>query len=346
MYTKSRIAISEWYHTHKRMLPWRETKSAYHIWISEVILQQTRVLQGLPYYNKFIKTFPSIRDLAQAPESEVLILWQGLGYYSRARNMHFTAKFICDNHQETFPSKYEEIKKLKGVGDYTAAAIASFAFELPYAAVDGNVMRVISRIYGIEEDILLAKTKKHITTIAQEMMGDSSPSLFNQSMMEFGALQCKAKAPQCNICPLIDQCYAYHNNMVTSLPTKLSRTKVRNRYFNYLIIKSDTDVYIQQRKGKGIWQNLYEFPLLESNAPLSEIELLKELRQYCHSNIKLEYRSKEIKHKLSHQLLHIHFNVIECDSINIGENWKPIPVATINDYPFPEIINKHKERYL
>jgi A/G-specific adenine glycosylase len=346
MYTKSRIAISEWYQTYKRTLPWRQTKSAYHIWISEVILQQTRVLQGLPYYNKFIKAFPSIHDLAQAPESEVLILWQGLGYYSRARNMHFTAKYICDNYQGIFPSNYNEIKKLKGVGDYTAAAIASFAFELPFAAVDGNVMRVISRVYGIEEDVLLAKTKKHITAIAQEMMGDSSPSLFNQSMMEFGALQCKAKAPQCNSCPLIDQCYAYHNNKVTSLPTKLSRTKVRSRHFNYLLIKSNSGIYIQQRIGKGIWQNLYEFPLLESQAPLSEVELLKELRQYCNANIKLEYRSKEIKHKLSHQLLHIHFNTIACDSIKVGENWKLIPIYTIDDYPFPEIINKHKNRFL
>jgi A/G-specific adenine glycosylase len=174
------------------------------------------------------------------------------------------------------------------------------------------------------------------------MMNDRSPALFNQSMMEFGAIQCKASSPDCSICPLQQTCFAYLNNKVNQLPLKINKTKVRNRYFNYLIIRSNSGIYIQQRKGKGIWQNLYEFPLLERNAPLSEVELLKELRQYSNSCIKLKYRSKEIKHKLSHQLLHIQFNVIECDSIKPEKNWQLVPILQIDDFPFPEIINKHK----
>jgi A/G-specific adenine glycosylase len=259
--------------------------------------------------------------------------------------MHFTAKYIVKNYDGIFPSDYKTILSLKGIGEYTAAAIASFAFNLPFAAVDGNVMRVISRLYGIEEDINLGTTKKAVTTICNEMMNDRSPALFNQSMMEFGAIQCKASSPDCSICPLQQTCFAYLNNKVNQLPLKINKTKVRNRYFNYLIIRSNSGIYIQQRKGKGIWQNLYEFPLLERKAPLSEVELLKELRQYSNSDIKLKYRSKEIKHKLSHQLLHIQFNVIECDSIKPEKNWQLVPILQIDDFPFPEIINKHKATF-
>jgi A/G-specific adenine glycosylase len=345
MLEQNRKAITTWYQQHHRKLPWRETKDAYRIWLSEIILQQTRVQQGLPYYNKFIESYPSIHKLAQAQETEVLHLWQGLGYYSRARNMHFTAKYIVKNYDGIFPSDYKNILSLKGIGEYTAAAIASFAFNLPFAAVDGNVMRVISRLYGIEEDINLGTTKKAVTTICNEMMNDRSPALFNQSMMEFGAIQCKASSPDCSICPLQETCFAYLNNKVNQLPFKINKTKVRNRYFNYLIIRSNSGIYIQQRKGKGIWQNLYEFPLLERKSPLSEVELLKELRQYSNSCIKLKYRSKEIKHKLSHQLLHIQFNVIECDSIKPEKNWQLVPISQIDSFPFPEIINKHKATF-
>lgn len=346
MYDKIRTDISDWYSTHKRSLPWRDTNSAYHIWISEIILQQTRVLQGLPYYNKFIQAFPHIKDLSAAKESEVLLLWQGLGYYTRARNMHYTAKYIVANYNGVFPNKYDEIRSLKGVGDYTAAAIASFAFELPHAAVDGNVMRVISRVFGIEQDIMLAQTKKAITLIAQEILGKASPSLFNQSMMEFGALQCKAAAPDCEICPLQDNCFAYRNDMVKILPIKLKKTKVRNRFFNYFIIKTNESIYIQQRKGSGIWQGLYEYPLTESNHTLQENELFDELHEFCKSEIKLIFRSKEIKHKLSHQLLHIHFNIIEANDIKANSEWQLIPLSEIDNYPFPEIINKYKSELI
>jgi len=345
MYNKSQAAITEWYKLNKRMLPWRQTKSAYHIWLSEVILQQTRVQQGLPYYNKFIKAFPKVEDLAQATESDVLLLWQGLGYYSRARNMHFTAKIIVEKYKGIFPNTYEEIKNLKGVGEYTAAAIASFAFDLPYPAIDGNVMRVISRIFGVEEDIMLSHTKKVITDIASEMMHAKDAALFNQSMMEFGALQCKAKNPNCNICPLLDICFAYHNNKVKELPLKINKTKVKNRYFNYLIIKGAHDkLFIQKREQKDIWQNLYQFPLIESSIPLSETALLDEIKNQmqCKTSINLRFRSLEIKHKLSHQLLHIHFNIIQCKGFLIKNNWELIRITDWDAFPFPEIINKNK----
>ena len=341
MLNQNRKAITDWYQQHQRSLPWRQTKDAYRIWLSEIILQQTHVQQGLPYYIKFLSTFPTIEKLAQAQEAEVLHLWQGLGYYSRARNMHFTAKYIIENYEGVFPSEYKKILSLKGIGEYTAAAIASFAFNLPYAAIDGNVLRVVSRLYGNEEDINLNTTKKVITTLANDMMGKSDPALFNQSMMEFGALQCKASNPNCENCPVQENCFAYLNNKVKELPLKINKTKVRNRFFNYLIIKNGADIYIQQRKGKDIWQNLYEFPLLEHDQAISEIDLFNVLHKYCNSKVKLLFRTKEIKHKLSHQLLHIHFNILKCESNDAQKNWITVPLSQIPNYPFPEIINKN-----
>lgn len=348
MYKTTRSYISDWYDLHKRKLPWRETKSAYHIWVSEIILQQTRVQQGLEYYNRFISRFPKVSDLAQADESEVLLLWQGLGYYSRARNMHFSAKYITEKFNSEFPNEYNKIKELKGVGEYTAAAIASFAFDLPYPAVDGNVMRVISRIFGVEENIMLSQTKKLITQIASEMMDSYKPAHFNQSMMEFGAIQCKASSPVCDSCPVQSMCFAYKNNKVKELPLKINTTKVRNRYFNYLIIRSVSqkqNFLIRKREQKDIWQNLYEFPLIESKKPIDEKEIIEELRtlNICNSNIKLLFHSKEIKHKLSHQLLHIHFNIIECEYDSKQNGFTVIHKNDWDSFPFPEIINKNKE---
>jgi len=348
MYKTTRASIGRWYDSHNRKLPWRNTKSAYYIWISEIILQQTRVQQGLEYYYKFISHYPKIEDLAQANESEVLLLWQGLGYYSRARNMHYSAKYIVNNLDGIFPNEYEEIKKLKGVGDYTAAAIASFAFNLPYPAVDGNVLRVISRIFGVEENIMLSQTKKLITQIASEMMNNHEPAQFNQSMMEFGAIQCKSASPDCNSCPIQSACFAYNNNKVKDLPLKINTTKVRNRYFNYLIIRCSSEnnsILIQQRQKKDIWQNLYEFPLIESTKTIDESEIIKQLRalNICKSDIKFQFHSKEFKHKLSHQLLHIHFNIIECNHNTLKNDYKTIKIKDWDLFPFPEIINKNKD---
>jgi A/G-specific adenine glycosylase len=349
MLKQKRNTIIKWFNKHQRMLPWRQTKDAYKIWLSEIILQQTRVQQGLPYYQKFVEHYPNVKLLASAEEDMVLHLWQGLGYYSRARNMHFSAKIIEEKFHGVFPSNYADIRKLKGVGDYTAAAIASFAFDLPYVAIDGNVMRVISRLFGIEEDIQLNSTKKAITAIAQQMMGNSDPALFNQSMMEFGALQCTAASPNCLDCPLQDDCFALKNNKVTQLPLKINKTKIRSRYFNYLIIKTqDSAIYIRRRTRKDIWQNLYEFPLVESENRLSVEELMAQIHQQeiCKSAIDISLRTKEIKHKLSHQLLHIRFNIIRCKSLKISPKWIKIPLEEIADYPFPEVINKNKEHFI
>jgi len=344
---KKNIIIS-WYNKNQRPLPWRQTKDAYRIWLSEIILQQTRVQQGLPYYQNFIKHFPDIHSLARAEEDSILHLWQGLGYYSRARNMHAAAKTIVSEYKGKFPSSYDDIRRLKGVGEYTAAAIASFAFGLSYAAIDGNVIRVITRLFGIEEDISQNSTRKKISAIAQEMMGKSNPALFNQSMMEFGALQCKAGLPDCNVCPLNDDCFAKMNNKVVHLPFKAKKTKVRNRFFNYIIIKTqDNSIYIRKRTEKDIWQNLYDFPLIESSQAISDIALLDKIHQheFCKSPIDISYRSKEIKHKLSHQLLHIQFNILNCAPTKIRDKWIKIPIAKFENFAFPEIINKNKSLF-
>jgi len=349
MLTANQKAIETWYQKQHRDLPWRNTNDAYRIWLSEIILQQTRVQQGLPYYERFIKAYPTLGDFANAKESDLLLLWQGLGYYSRVRNMHYTAKSIVDHYQGQFPKQYEELLKLKGIGEYTAAAIASFAFELPYPAIDGNLMRVIARLYGIDDDIAKQKTRKVFTSIASEMMKNTSPSIFNQSMMEFGAIQCKPKSPDCSSCPVQNQCVAFAENRVSRLPVKLKKTTIRSRYLNYLIIKTETkSIFIKQIKGKGIWQNLHEFPMIESKHPLSEADFLQEIRkQYSILFAStLKYRSPEIKHRLSHQLLHIHFNILTVKEIKPDSKWQKIVVSQLSDFPFPEIINKNKDLIL
>jgi A/G-specific adenine glycosylase len=338
--------ISRWYLQNHRQLPWRQIKDAYKIWVSEIILQQTRVRQGLPYYQRFIAHFPDVASLAAAHEQDILHLWQGLGYYSRARNMHTAAKEIMKKHRGKFPDTYQEIRNLKGIGDYTAAAIASFAFGLPHVAVDGNVLRVISRIAEIEEDINLGKTRMLISRIAREMMGNSDPALFNQSMMEFGAMQCVAKNPQCDICPLRDRCKAFISGKVQHLPLKINKTKVRNRYIDYLIFQNKEHTYIKRRGKDDIWEGLYDFPLLEHHKSINHTDLIEQVRnEYRISkSINLLHRSKEFRHRLSHQLLHIHFNIIEGIPDSIDGNWIKVRFANLPDFPFPEIINKYKSK--
>src|SRR5690554_3639789 len=226
--------LIRWYLQNKRDLPWRKSKDAYLIWLSEIILQQTRVAQGLPYYNKFVSLFPTVFDLAKASEEQGLMVWQGLGYYSRARNLHHTARYIAENHQGVFPKTYTELIKLKGVGNYTAAAIASFSYEEPVAVLDGNVYRVLSRYFGIQTDISSSKAKKEFQLLANQMLEAKHPSLFNQAIMEFGALQCVPKSPNCEICVLNDSCVALQEKKVEELPVKLKKTKVTQRHLNYL----------------------------------------------------------------------------------------------------------------
>lgn len=299
------ILIEEWYRKNGRVLPWRDTRDPYKIWISEIILQQTRVNQGYNYYCRFIRRFPDVCSLAEAEEDEVMRYWQGLGYYSRARNLHAAAKMIVD--RGFFPTDYKDILALKGVGDYTAAAIASFAFNQPCAVVDGNVYRVLSRWMGIDKPIDSTTGKKLFASLANELLDKQNPALYNQAIMDFGALQCTPAAPECSICPLVDSCMAYQQHKVTELPVKQHKTKTRNRFFTYFFIHSGDAVFIKKRDEDDIWKNLYELPLIESESDLSEEDLLaSEKFISLFEGQKMDWLrlcSKKTKHVLSHQVI-------------------------------------------
>ncbi|WP_349664448.1 A/G-specific adenine glycosylase [Cellulophaga lytica] len=331
--------ILDWYTLNKRSLPWRNTVNPYKIWLSEIMLQQTRVAQGTSYYLSFEKHFPTIFDLANASEEKVLKLWQGLGYYSRARNLHFTAKHIVNNLNGEFPNTYKELVKLKGVGDYTASAIASISFNEQQAVVDGNVYRVLARYYGVDLPINSTEGVKYFKKLATEVMHTSNIRDYNQGIMEFGALQCSPKKPNCNTCPLSSSCVALEKNLVSTLPIKLKKTKIKKRNFNYLVVVDAVgNTMLQQRKGKGIWQNLYEFPLLEDEVNETNI---KELYAKVLPKVEVKsftlYNKDAIVHKLSHQHLYTHFwilhtNAILEDGITFSELKKyPVPVL-IADY--------------
>jgi len=297
-----------WYNTHRRDLPWRNTNDPYKIWLSEIILQQTQVVHGLNYYLKFIDAFPTVVDLAKAPEDYVMRLWQGLGYYSRARNLHAASKFIVSNYNGQFPNTFNTIKELKGVGDYTAAAIASFAFGLPHAVVDGNVYRVLSRLFNLYTPINSSKGKKEFQYLADELLNKKQPDLHNSAIMEFGALWCKPQNPRCELCPLQSNCLAYVHNSVTELPVKEKKINIKTRYLHYFIFNHDEDVYIQKRIEKDIWQNLYEFFLIETSIIMEETKLL------CNPKLLEIANDFEVisitpvkKHILSHQHLYATF---------------------------------------
>ena len=311
-----------------------------------MILQQTRVEQGKSYYYKFINKYPTIKKLASANESEILKLWQGLGYYSRARNMHAAAKEIVKKHNGLFPKNYSEIRELKGVGDYTAAAIASFAFHLKYPVVDGNVYRFLSRYFGIRTPIQTSEAKKEFTAIANELMAEHSPHEFNQAIMEFGALQCKPLSPDCPNCPLNSSCYAYEKKSAQEFPVKNKKNPVRSRYFYYLIIRDKNSVYLQKRTGKDIWQNLFEFPLIETPKKVKESLLVnsKEWKKLFKTNSTILHRiSEERKHVLSHQVLHTKFielSIIDKDFLK-PDHWKKVSRAKVKEYAVPRLIDRY-----
>ncbi|GFD71728.1 A/G-specific adenine glycosylase [Tenacibaculum sp. KUL113] len=335
-----------WYLQNKRDLPWRKTKDPYRVWLSEIMLQQTRVDQGLPYYLKFTKAFPTVFDLAKADESEVLKLWQGLGYYSRARNLHFTAKFVANELKGMFPSSYKELIKLKGVGDYTASAIASICFKEPVAVVDGNVYRVLSRYFGISTPINSTKGIKEFKELAQTLIDTSQPDVYNQAIMDFGAMHCKPQNPLCNKCPLANGCVALAKNQIKELPVKEKKTKIKKRYFNYLVpITEENETVLEERKGKGIWQGLYQFPLVETQKRTSEEELVKN-KQFTmlfpeETTISL-FNTEDIIHKLSHQHLITKFWIVKTRKVNEQTmDW-----AVVKKYPVPVLIDKFLEEYL
>lgn len=339
-------AIQSWYRKNKRDLPWRQTADPYKIWLSEVILQQTRVQQGLPYYNAFVKKYPDAGSLAAAPETDVLRLWQGLGYYSRARNLHAAAKTVAAEHKGRFPKTYAELLKLKGIGEYTAAAIASFCFGEAQAVVDGNVYRVLSRFFGIGTPIDSPAGKKEFRALAQELIDRRNPGNFNQALMEFGALQCVPKNPDCENCPLVLHCQARKKKLVNKLPFKAGKTKVRDRYFYYLVFRHKGNVYLKRREEKDIWQGLHDFPLIETEAKLSEKELMKSPEWkalFGSAPYQLQDFSGEYRHLLSHQRLHVRFISIalrEKLPARISRNWMYIPEKELDRHALPALIVK------
>ena len=337
--------LIKWYLQNKRDLPWRKTTNPYLIWLSEIMLQQTRVAQGTPYFFSFSEEFPTVFDLANADEEQVLKLWQGLGYYSRARNLHKTAQYVANELDGIFPPSYIELLKLKGVGEYTAAAIASFSYNEAVPVVDGNVFRVLSRYFDIESDITLPATKKEFTALAHELMPKDNPAIFNQAIMEFGALQCVPKSPDCSVCVFTDSCLALQKKKVDVLPVKSKKIKVTNRFFNYLILEDVLgNTLIQKRTAKGIWHNLYEFPLLETTEIVGFDYVSKAVQNDIFSNYTIlgieEYSHATLIHKLSHQHLHIQFWKIKIEEVI--ENG--VDAVRLKTFPFPIVIYNFIEK--
>ncbi|MEW7289827.1 A/G-specific adenine glycosylase [Aquimarina sp. 2304DJ70-9] len=332
-----------WYLQNKRMMPWRETKNPYHIWLSEIILQQTRVAQGLPYYLSFINAFPSVFDLANATEDEVLKLWQGLGYYSRARNLHTTAKYVANELDGVFPSTYKDLLKLKGVGDYTASAIASICYSEAVPVVDGNVYRVLSRYFGIKTPINSTKGIREFKELAVELMDHEEPADYNQAIMEFGALQCKPKTPYCIVCPLNDGCESLKNGWIEDLPVKTKKLKVKIRYFNYLVYSiNGNQTILQQRMGNGIWKGLYEFPLIEGEKNDTDTIASNTVFQEMLNGSEYEitpYKKEPIVHKLSHQHLYTRFYIVKVDTPpKLVVPQKVIDFTDAHKYPVPILL--------
>ncbi|HVA99576.1 MAG TPA: A/G-specific adenine glycosylase [Bacteroidia bacterium] len=340
-----------WYNQNKRDLPWRNTQNPYLIWLSEIILQQTRVEQGREYYNRFAKEFPTVKKLAGASEDKVLKLWQGLGYYSRARNLHASAKIIAEKYNGKFPETYQEILQLKGVGDYTASAISSFAFGEAQPVLDGNVFRVLARVFGIDKAIDSTIGKKYFRETAFLLLDKKNAGKYNQAIMEFGALQCKPQNPDCKNCVLNSMCFAYENKAQQQFPVKEKNTKQRNRYFNYFVFKYKDSIVLRKRSGKDIWKNLYDFPLLESDSEISEKLFFENpsLKNYF-SELKISNKYLVLKvsvihkHILSHQKIYARFWEIELkkgisESIQKKNNFISIPEKKISKYAIPRLID-------
>ena len=330
-----------WYQVSKRDLPFRDTQDPYKIWLSEIILQQTRVNQGLPYYNKFITLFPTVENLANAEEMEVMNAWQGLGYYSRARNLHYTAKFVVNELEGVFPTAYNDLIKLKGIGDDTASAISSFAAKEVRPALDGNVYRFISRLYGVDTPINTPKSIKDFKKILNELIDEKNPDIFNQAMIEFGALQCTPKSPDCENCVFSDSCHAFLNNAVFYFPVKMKKKKSIDRFLSFYFIKKNNSTFILKRTENSIWQNLYEFPNIESKKLFDNEELSIELL----GEVEIISIGKTIKHILSHQ--NIYAKVFSCSTLDgflPQDNWIEININEFDNYPLHRLMEKMLEQ--
>lgn len=329
--------LISWYQENKRDLPWRNTTDAYIIWLSEIILQQTRVEQGLPYFERFAAHYPTVSHFAAATENEILRLWQGLGYYSRGRNMLKTAKQVVQDYSGIFPTGYDELIKLKGIGEYTAAAISSFSANEAKAVVDGNVYRVLARYYGVDEPINSPKGKKTFQQIADDVLDVSRPALHNQAMMEFGAMLCKPKNPACGICPVHLDCVAFKQNATTSLPVKLKSVKVRKRYFNYVLISDGETILMNKRGDKDIWANMYDLPMIETaeQLPPNDILQLPDAAVFG-SNLTLLSYSGIKKHILTHQQLFIQFLIIQEKPRKLQPGWFYCDTADLEKMAIPK----------
>ncbi len=335
--------LLNWFGKNHRPMPWKGEKNPYLIWLSEIILQQTRVAQGLPYFERFKAAYPTITDLANAPEDEILKLWEGLGYYSRARNLHFTAKDIRDNYEGVFPTEYADILKLKGVGTYTAAAISSFAYGLPYAVLDGNVFRVLSRYFGIKEPIDTTAGKKLFTKLSQELLAKKRPADYNQAIMDFGATQCVPANPACKSCPMVQSCVAHQENLISKLPVKSKKLKKRSRFFHYLIINHGNQIWIRKRTQKDIWQGLYDFPLLETDQLLdrNKLEKTTEYQQIIPLEGVISQVSVPFTQQLTHQKINALFVEVTVPNFpgEIPQEWIAVARKDLKNYAFPRIID-------
>ncbi len=340
--------LISWYKKNKRELPWRNTIDPYLIWLSEIILQQTRVEQGLPYYLHFSEKYPNVKVLAESSSDEVIRSWQGLGYYSRARNLHAAAKQVISEFAGVFPKSYDELLKLKGIGEYTAAAISSFSNKEVKPVLDGNVFRFLSRYYGISTPINSSNAKKEFIAIAKDIIDNQQPDIFNQAIMEFGALQCKPKSPNCDVCPFLDSCFAYQNKKVEFLPVKEKKLKRSIRYFYYFVHRSDNGLILQKRTAKDIWQELYEFPLIEAKEELDEKAILKLARtsSIISHHAEIIGISAKVKHVLSHQDIFARFFEIREPHLMHQKEGKTVFVKDeeIKDFALPRLIEQYLQK--
>lgn len=339
--------LLDWYATHGRELPWRETTDPYRIWISEIILQQTRVAQGYDYYLRFVERFPTVEVLAAATEDEVLHRWEGLGYYSRARNLHAAAQQIVA--QGGFPRDYAGVRALKGVGDYTAAAICSFAYGLPTAVVDGNVYRVLARYFAIDTPIDVAAGKKEFAQLADSLMVPERAADYNQAIMDFGAVQCTPRAPRCLICPLVETCAARQTGQVEDYPVKSKKVAVTHRYFTYILLvdtsAEEPALLIRRRPSGDIWQGLYEPLLIETPAPITaeEVKVHPDWKACGVGEAPFEMLVRDLKHELTHRRLHVDAYVVRA-AVPPAADWLRVPLTALADYAFPKVVNLLCER--
>ena len=324
-------------------MPWKGEKDPYKIWLSEIILQQTRVEQGLNYYKNFIKTYPDIRQLARAPDKKTFKLWEGLGYYTRCRNLIATARYISNELKGKFPDSYEDIKALKGIGPYTAAAISSFAFNLPHAVVDGNVFRVLARIFGIDKPVDSSEGIKYFTALAEELLDKKQPGTYNQAIMDFGAVICKPQ-PLCSVCVFQKDCFAFQHNKINELPVKKKKIIIKKRWFYYLVLEYKNEIALQKRTGKDIWHGLYEFPLIEATHQCPVKKIIREAgkkKWLMNDNYTITSVSPLYKQQLSHQLIAGQFITLRVRQKPLsGKTWQWIDKKRMKPFPFPQFINQ------